>query len=95
MAPRYRSGRLFQQFIGVSDYTDERLVLDVIGNARISGILTVPQLYVTGVAGEITGDLSARNLNIIGITTLGGPLSIGNTYGSNGCLLYTSPSPRD
>ena len=90
MAPRYRSGRLFQQFIGVSDYTDERLVLDVIGNARISGILTVPQLYVTGVAGEITGDLSARNLNIIGITTLGGPLSIGNTYGSNGQFLKST-----
>ena len=90
MAPRYRSGRLFQQFIGVTDYTDERLVLDVIGNARISGILTVPQLYVTGVAGEITGDLSARNLNIIGITTLGGPLSIGNTYGSNGQFLKST-----
>ena len=90
MAPRYRSGRLFQQFIGVSDYTDERLVLDVIGNARISGILTVPQLYVTGVAGEITGDLSSRNLNVIGITTLGGPLSIGNTYGSNGQFLKST-----
>ena len=87
---RYRSGRLFQQFIGVTDYTDDRLVLDVIGNARISGILTVPQLYVTGVAGEITGDLSARNLNIIGITTLGGPLSIGNTYGSNGQFLKST-----
>ena len=87
---RYRSGRLFQQFIGVTDYTDDRLVLDVIGNARISGILTVPQLYVTGVAGEITGDLSARNLNIIGITTLGGPLSIGGTYGSNGQFLKST-----
>jgi len=87
---RYRSGRLFQQFIGVSSYTDDRLVLDVIGNARISGILTVPQLYVTGTAGQITGDLSARNLNIIGITTLGGPLSIGNTYGSNGQFLKST-----
>ena len=87
---RYRSGRLFQQFIGVTSYTEERLVLDVIGNARISGILTVPQLYVTGTAGEITGDLSARNLNIIGISTLGGPLSIGNTYGSNGQFLKST-----
>ena len=87
---RYRSGRLFQQFIGVTDYTDDRLVLDVIGNARISGILTVPQLYVTGVAGEITGDLSSRNLNVIGITTLGGPLSIGGTYGSNGQFLKST-----
>ena len=87
---RYRSGRLFQQFIGVTDYTDDRLVLDVIGNARISGILTVPQLYVTGTAGQITGDLSARNLNIIGISTLGGPLSIGNTYGSNGQFLKST-----
>ena len=87
---RYRSGRLFQQFIGVTDYTEERLVLDVIGNARITGILTVPQLSVTGEAGEITGDISARNLNIIGISTLGGPLSIGNTYGSNGQFLKST-----
>ena len=87
---RYRSGRLFQQFIGVTDYTDDRLVLDVIGNARITGILTVPQLSVTGEAGEITGDISARNLNIIGISTLGGPLSIGNTYGSNGQFLKST-----
>ena len=90
MAPRYRSGRLFQQFIGVTDYTDDRLVLDVIGNARISGILTVPQLYVTGTAGEITGDLSARNLLITGISTYQGPISVGNTYGSNGQFLKST-----
>ena len=90
MSPRYRSGRLFQQFIGVTDYTEERLVLDVIGNARISGILTVPQLYVTGTAGEITGDLSARNLLITGISTYQGPISVGGTYGSNGQFLKST-----
>ena len=90
MSPRYRSGRLFQQFIGVTDYTDDRLVLDVIGNARISGILTVPQLYVTGTAGEITGDLSARNLLITGISTYQGPISVGGTYGSNGQFLKST-----
>ena len=87
MAPRYRSGRLFQQFIGVSSYTDDRLVLDVIGNARISGILTVPQLYVTGTAGEITGDLSARNLLITGISTFQGPITAGSSTGSSGQYL--------
>ena len=87
MAPRYRSGRLFQQFIGVSDYTDERLVLDVIGNARISGILTVPQLYVTGEAGQITGDLSARNLLITGISTFQGPITAGSSTGQEGQYL--------
>ena len=84
---RYRSGRLFQQFIGVSDYTDDRLVLDVIGNARISGILTVPQLYVTGTAGEITGDLSARNLLITGISTFQGPITAGSSTGNTGQYL--------
>ena len=87
MAPRYRSGRLFQQFIGVSSYTDDRLVLDVIGNARISGILTVPQLYVTGTAGEITGDLSARNLLITGISTFQGPITAGSSTGNTGQYL--------
>jgi len=87
MAPRYRSGRLFQQFIGVSSYTDDRLVLDVIGNARISGILTVPQLYVTGTAGEITGDLSARNLLITGISTFQGPITAGSSTGYTGQYL--------
>ena len=87
MAPRYRSGRLFQQFIGVSSYTDDRLVLDVIGNARISGILTVPQLYVTGTAGEITGDLSARNLLITGLSTFQGPISAGSSSGVTGQYL--------
>ena len=87
MAPRYRSGRLFQQFIGVSSYTDDRLVLDVIGNARISGILTVPQLYVTGTAGEITGDLSARNLLITGLSTFRGPITAGSSTGVTGQYL--------
>ena len=87
MAPRYRSGRLFQQFIGVSSYTDDRLVLDVIGNARISGILTVPQLYVTGTAGEITGDLSARNLLITGLSTFQGPITAGSSTGYTGQYL--------
>ncbi len=84
---RYRSGRLFQQFIGVTSYTEERLVLDVIGNARISGILTVPQLYVTGTAGEITGDLSARNLLITGISTFQGPITAGSSTGNTGQYL--------
>ena len=92
MAPRYRSGRLFQQFIGVSSYTDERLVLDVIGNARISGILSVPQLFVTGEAGEITGDISARNLLIAGISTFQGPITAGSSTGIAGQYLQRTPT---
>jgi len=92
MAPRYRSGRLFQQFIGVSSYTDERLVLDVIGNARISGILSVPQLFVTGEAGEITGDISARNLLIAGISTFQGPITAGSSTGITGQYLQRTPT---
>ena len=92
MAPRYRSGRLFQQFIGVSSYTEERLVLDVIGNARISGILSVPQLFVTGEAGEITGDISARNLLIAGISTFQGPITAGSSTGITGQYLQRTPT---
>ena len=89
---RYRSGRLFQQFIGVTDYTDDRLVLDVIGNARISGILSVPQLFVTGEAGEITGDISARNLLIAGISTFQGPITAGSSTGITGQYLQRTPT---
>ena len=38
---RFRSGRLTHQHIGISSFTEEKLVLDVIGHAQISGTLSV------------------------------------------------------
>ena len=38
---RFRSGRLTHQHIGISSFTEDKLVLDVIGHAQISGTLTV------------------------------------------------------
>ena len=87
---RFRSGRVTHQNIGISSFTENKLVLDVIGNARISGILSVPQLQVTGVGGQITGDINTRNLNVIGITTLGGPLSVGGSTGQPGQYLKST-----
>ena len=38
---RFRSGRLTHQHIGISSFTEDKLVLDVIGHAQISGTLSV------------------------------------------------------
>ena len=38
---RFRSGRVPHQHIGISSFTEDKLVLDVIGNATISGTLSV------------------------------------------------------
>ena len=61
------------------------------GNVHITGSLEVAQ--------DLTFD---TNVNIIGIATLGtldttnfGTIGAGLTVVGNGCLLYTSPSPRD
>jgi len=88
LANRFRSGRVPHQHIGISSFTDDKLVLDVIGNANISGTLNVPNLTVTGVGATIEGDINARNLNIVGITTIGGLLYDGYTQsGSDGAYL--------
>ena len=41
LANRFRSGRVPHQHIGISSFTEDKLVLDVIGNTQISGTLTV------------------------------------------------------
>tara|TARA_Y100001968_G_scaffold176192_1_gene161459 strand:+ start:3258 stop:6683 length:3426 start_codon:yes stop_codon:yes gene_type:complete len=84
---RFRSGRLTHQHIGISSFTDNKLVLDVIGNTRISGILSVPQLKVTGTDGIIDGDIETRNLTVTGIATFGGPITAGSSEGSPGQFL--------
>ena len=38
---RFRSGRVPHQHIGISSFTEDKLVLDVIGNATITGTLSV------------------------------------------------------
>ncbi len=88
LANRFRSGRVPHQHIGISSFTEDKLVLDVIGNANISGTLNVPNLTVTGVGATIEGDINARNLNIVGITTIGGLLYDGHSQsGSDGAYL--------
>ena len=38
---RFRSGRVTHQNIGISSFTENKTVLDVIGNALINGFLNV------------------------------------------------------
>ena len=40
LANRFRSGRVPHQHIGISSFTENKLVLDVIGNANITNDLT-------------------------------------------------------
>ena len=75
LANRFRSGRVPHQHIGISSFTDDKLVLDVIGNANISNDLTVggdlnaPSIIVSGSAPAQFDDVRARNLRISGIAT--------------------------
>ena len=82
---RFRSGRVPHQHIGISSFTENKLVLDVIGNANISNDLTVggelnaPSIIVSGTAPAQFDDIRARNLRISGIATFLGNVSIGGT----------------
>ena len=82
---RFRSGRVPHQHIGITSFTDNKLVLDVIGNANISNDLTVggqlnaPSIIVSGTAPAQFDDVTARNLEISGIATFLGNVSIGGT----------------
>ena len=83
LANRFRSGRVPHQHIGISSFTDNKLVLDVIGNANISNDLTVggdlnaPSIIVSGSAPAQFDDVRARNLRISGIATFLNNVSIG------------------
>ena len=85
LANRFRSGRVPHQHIGISSFTDDKLVLDVIGNANISNDLTVggdlnaPSIIVSGSAPAQFDDVRARNLRISGIATFLNNVSIGGT----------------
>jgi len=59
LANRYRSGRVPHQHIGISSFTEDKLVLDAIGHARISGTLTV---------GVGTNNSGSGNISIGGTT---------------------------
>ena len=82
---RFRSGRVPHQHIGITSFTDNKLVLDVIGNANISNDLTVggqlnaPSIIVSGTAPAEFDDVRARNLRISGVATFLGNVSIGGT----------------
>ena len=97
---RFRSGRVSHQHIGISSFTEEKLVLGVIGNVNISndtnisGILTVgqqldaPNIVVTGAGSSITvDDINARNLIVSGIATFNGRIGAGDSLGSPGQYL--------
>ena len=91
---RFRSGRVSHQHIGISSFTDDKMVLDVTGHANISGILTVaqqldaPNITVTGAGSSITvDDINARNLIVSGIATFNGRIGAGDSLGSPGQYL--------
>ena len=85
MINRFRSGRLSHQHIGISSFTEDKLVLGVIGNANISNDLTVggdlnaPRIIITGTGNVIGDDITTRNLDVLGIATFRGNVSIAGT----------------
>ena len=85
LANRFRSGRVPHQHIGISSFTDNKLVLDVIGNANISNDLTVngelnaPSIIVSGSAPAQFDDVTTRNLQVSGIATFLSNVSIAGT----------------
>ena len=85
MINRFRSGRLSHQHIGITSFTEDKLVLDVIGNTNISNDLTVggdlyaPNIIVSGTGTLIGDDITTRNLDVLGIATFRGNVSIAGT----------------
>ena len=85
LANRFRSGRVPHQHIGISSFTDNKLVLDVIGNANITNDLTVggelnaPSIIVSGTAPAQFDDVTTRNLQVSGIATFLSNVSIAGT----------------
>ena len=85
MINRFRSGRLSHQHIGITSFTEDKLVLGVIGNANISNDLTVggdlnaPRIIITGTGNIIGDDITTRNLDVLGIATFRGNVSIAGT----------------
>ena len=85
LANRFRSGRVPHQHIGISSFTDNKLVLDVIGNANITNDLTVggelnaPSIIVSGSAPAQFDDVTTRNLQVSGIATFLSNVSIAGT----------------
>ena len=91
---RFRSGRVSHQHIGISSFTEDKLVLGVTGHANISGILTVtqgidaPSITVTGAGSSISADdIDTRNLIVSGIGTFLGKIGAGDSLGSPGQYL--------
>ena len=85
MINRFRSGRLSHQHIGITSFTEDKLVLGVIGNANISndltvgGDLNVPNIIVSGTGTIIGDDITTRNLDVTGIATFHGNVGIAGT----------------
>ena len=85
MINKFRSGRLSHQHIGITSFTEDKLVLGVIGNANISNDLTVggdlyaPNIIVSGTGTVIGDDITTRNLDVVGVATFRGNVGIAGT----------------
>jgi len=85
MINKFRSGRLSHQHIGITSFTEDKLVLDVIGNTNISNDLTVggdlyaPNIVVSGTGTVIGDDITTRNLDVVGVATFRGNVGIAGT----------------
>ena len=69
---RFRSGRVTHQNIGISSFTENKTVLDVIGNALINGFLNV------------TGISTFNSVNVTGISTFDNAVDINSTLDVDG-----------
>ena len=73
LANRFRSGRVPHQHIGISSFTEDKLVLDVTGHAKISGTLSVGvgtnnsgngNISIGGTTGEVGQYLRSTGVGI-------------------------------
>ena len=60
---RFRSGRVTHQNIGISSFTENKTVLDVIGNAFINGLLNVTGISTFGQL-DVSGHTELDNLSV-------------------------------
>ena len=71
---RFRSGRVTHQNIGISSFTENKTVLDVIGNALINGLLNVTGISTFGQL-DVSGHTELDNLSVSGVSTFVGTVN--------------------
>jgi len=65
---KFLSGRVRNLKVGISSYTDNSTVVEVIGRVGIGTTFAQKDLYVSGDA-EVTGTLEGNDINISGVST--------------------------